>query len=212
MTQNRTVLTSLAAAALLSVAWLIAAATSQEANKQNVRAEAACCKSKGEACCKSKGEACRQGKGAAGNGASPGDESPVGQRRLPDELAELEQIRRTIGSPVSGSIFAPSGDDASPAEAAAGPTFGDAYEQLTREQSDESGWQRLQPANNSDESDWLLKPQSQATSALRDAARLLENAAAQLEEQDAYRRADRLRVWARRLRHDARRVRASCLD
>jgi hypothetical protein len=141
-----------------------------------------------------------------------GARSPFPDWMLPEpaELGQLRMIQRQTGSPRKGTIF----DDPAP-QIGAGtshPTgcgvpqdaFGEAYRRLNAQARDSAPLPFAESADAWQPGEVALEGGAAMAAALRQSARQLESTAADLEEQQEYERADRLRQWAKRLRHEAR--------
>lgn len=118
----------------------------------------------------------------------------------PAELEFIEKLRGKFQSPLEGSIFKPDAHERR-------ESFRQAYRELSECQA--VAEDAAKPVHR-DFADWapseevVLEPAAAVANSLRLSARQLEATAADLEDQNEYDRADKLRQWARRLRQEAR--------
>lgn len=105
-------------------------------------------------------------------------QTPASRRLSEEDRKLLDKIRGEIGSPLESSIFQPKNTESSPTPLFHGP-----------EQS-----KPIVPA----------EPHEIYAHSLRQAARLLDSSAADLEDARSFDRADELRGWATKLRLEAR--------
>lgn len=119
----------------------------------------------------------------------------------PQTLEEIQRQRAKFESPLSGSSFAPV-DEQGQEDAEA---FAEAYQRAAAEC-------RLSMPLPADNVATFAAPDPRAryVTALRDAARLLDATAADLEDAEAFAEADELRTRAQKLRLDARQAQAEC--
>jgi hypothetical protein len=104
----------------------------------------------------------------------------------PNVIEQLDQARAIQGSPLAGTSFADSGHE-----------FADSVREVAGQRFGEAGGMPLATVRNA-------APRELFVTALREAARVLEEAAADLEDSEAYQEADALRDRAKSLRLGAR--------
>jgi hypothetical protein len=123
--------------------------------------------------------------------ASQADEPvpPVAEAPSP-ALAEIQRQRAVFGSPLAGTTFG---------EAASDEDFTEAYRRVAT-----PGDGTSTPHSPAREFSPTPDPRARYVAALRDAARLVETAAADLEDADAFAEADELRERAAQLRLQVR--------